>query len=534
MASWSGDDTRPRFELSEVHDDGSTRAEVCSLQEIVGRVGDVALSRRAFWGLSAFVGGGLLAACAPASEQSTAPKATATAAPAVTATSVPAVATTKAPTTSAPASPPAIAVSGTTCNDRLAHGGPVIAVALSPDGTLVASVGPATSGAAGSGSAVKLWRASDGTLLQTLKGREDPCALAFSPDGQVVAAGGANGTVYLWKTADGGALRELSWQPSSNTPVSALAFSPDGKLLAATDVQGRVGIWDATTGDWKRSLSDGTLSVLLSLAFSPDGKVLAVGTVYPGIVRFWDVADGARRSEQAMDEIVLSLAWSPDGRRVAVGGVRKVFLLDATTGKPAGAIDLAGTEPGASSLAFAKNGASIFVGQGDGGLGIGAIGGTSTASAAHTAGPTKLALDRGGTRLVTAGGDGRIRLWDIATTVRSIERCFADPSVPASGQLETVYGTTDANGVKRTYNIACGAPIPPAASCTCNCVPSLRAGSTPAPSIVPVRVTTTIPRSPVPAPAPPQGGSVPGGSYCTCNKVCTCVPVRKYCFVMWR
>ena len=76
--------------------------------------------------------------------------------------------------------------------------------------------------------------------------------------------------------------------------VAALAFQPDGKVLAAGDYNGLVRFWDTSTGrEIGRPLPQG--EIVLSLAYSPDGKMLAVGlandhTGKPGI-RLWDTSD---------------------------------------------------------------------------------------------------------------------------------------------------------------------------------------------------------------------------------------------------
>ena len=69
---------------------------------------------------------------------------------------------------------------------------------------------------------------------------------------------------------------------------------------------------------------------------------------------------------------------------------------------------------------------------------------------------------------------------------------------------------SDSYGQTITYTLPCGSPIPPGAVCTCNCVPG---------SYVPSRPKSSRSRS------RSRSG---GGSYCSCNKVCTCVPVY-YC-----
>ena len=100
--------------------------------------------------------------------------------------------------------------------------------------------------------------------------------------------------------------------------VAALAFQPDGKVLAAGDFNGLVRLWDTSTGrEIGRPLPQG--EIVLSLAYSPDGKMLAVGlandhTGKPG-VRLWDTGHAARIGELLPSTArVTRIEFRPDGR----------------------------------------------------------------------------------------------------------------------------------------------------------------------------------------------------------------------------
>jgi WD40 repeat protein len=144
-------------------------------------------------------------------------------------------------------------------------------------------------------------------------------AFAFSPDGRCFATGShpahATGEVRVWDAGTG----RLRFPPIPHTNyVAALAFRPDGKVLAAGDFSGQVRLWDVSTGrEIGRPMPQG--EIVSSLAYSPDGRVLAVGLANDHTgkagVRLWDT-----RTRQPIGELLPStsrvrrIAFRPDGR----------------------------------------------------------------------------------------------------------------------------------------------------------------------------------------------------------------------------
>lgn len=269
------------------------------------------------------------------------------------------------------------------------HGGPVRALAVSPDGRLALSGSFDTSAI--------LWDVSAGRLVAQWRGHDNAVnAAAALPDGRF-ATGGEDGRILIWHAGgadpdmrieghdgpvaslavppDGAHLASASWDGTARitvlatgetrllarhrAPLNAVAFLPDGGAIATGGHDGTILI-AALDGSLRRSIDTG--QPVAGLVVAPDGEIVAGGA--DGKLRFF-AADGSAAGElAATDTPIIAVALAPDGRRLAAAGIRGAIAL---VDRPSRRLERVVVGPGLPvwSLAFRPGADEVLSGGGD-------------------------------------------------------------------------------------------------------------------------------------------------------------------------
>ncbi len=285
-------------------------------------------------------------------------------------------------------------------------------LAATSDGRMLVSVGR--------DGRVCFWRLPSGKPTAVIEGHEEQIlALALSTNGKLLATGGGEGVIRTWRLPDGKLLKTLKGHKGA---VSTLVLGNDGNLLASGSADGTIRLWRLPGGK-----AAGTLEAhwnnqgdgLLALAISPDGELLASAGV-DGSIQLWSLPAGRElKTMKFHTGCAYSLAISPDGRLLAsAGGEYAVQLWRLPGGKLIKTLE--GHVQEDACLIMSKDG-KLLAGSSQGGWGPDHMVRVWSLHrrpwqpprllSGHTRTVASLALSPDGTMLASGDDEGRIRIW---------------------------------------------------------------------------------------------------------------------------
>ncbi|RPI78637.1 MAG: WD40 repeat domain-containing protein [Desulfobacteraceae bacterium] len=394
-----------------------------------------------------------------------------------------------------------------------AHLYEVPALVFSPDGTWLVS--------GGTDKNIKIWSLPEAQWSKTLLPQSAAVTcLAFSRDGALLAAGCEDGSLTLWSFPEGRLLKALSGHTDK---IVSLAFSADSGLLASGSGDHTIRIWSVLSGAELNKTIDYSAKSF-PCAFKPGEAILFFGTGYS--VESWQI-----RSPKPVIFSTgnpLSLTFSPDGRFLAIGSENKkiVFWLLPS---PFPLLELTDRADAIRELFWSANGKIVYrTGQKTWRILEIPMEKLNELAAKRDdfflphmvkdmikdkeliSVPGTVTISPDGQWIAAGGNDGTVRLFDAPG--REWTACLFDPAaVPPDKKMNQFLKKTAAGRTTRVTQ-PCATALPPDAVCACHCV-----AGTYVPPVAPAGSGTgSGPRT-----------TTPGGrSYCSCNQVCTCVPIK--------
>jgi len=303
------------------------------------------------------------------------------------------------------------------------HSSKVTALAYSPDGRLLAS--------GSEDKTVKIWEASTGREIRTLYGHTwKVTAVAFSPDSQMLASASWDRTVRIWNVRTG---KELIRLEGHTDLVTAICFSRDGSVLASIADDKTVRIWETATGKQIQLIETEKFPVdqLIesisgkALAFSPTADVLAFGAADGRSVILYDykASKSIRRILPTTNyrAYLQTIVFTPDGKRLITGSQGQIGIWDAVTGAKLSELPSSQDFGGLWSVAVGGKGKLLAgVASDRGGVWNLVTGQKINEFKVPTGGRQySVALSPDGKTVVTGGDDPeRIQLWSVASGKR--------------------------------------------------------------------------------------------------------------------
>src|SRR6476646_8758173 len=291
------------------------------------------------------------------------------------------------------------------------------------------------------------------TASAQLRGHGGPVrALAISPDGQTAVTGSFDSTAIRWSLTRNAAEQVLRFHADA---VNAVVLLRDGRAATA-GADGRIAIWTAGNAQ-PDAVLEGHSAPIVALAVSPDGATLASAS-WDQTVRLWPLAGGAARVLEGHTQNVNGVAFEPDGRAlVSVSYDQSVRIWPRSGGPPT----VVAMPSPLNAVAIGSNG-EIAAGGADGRLYF--LAGDGSRAGDVAAGPRpviSLAISPDGALAAAASIGGSVAVIDRKT--RELARTLVGPGLPVWSVAfmpdSRTLLTGGADNIIRRWNAATGEPV---------------------------------------------------------------------------
>jgi WD40 repeat protein len=268
-------------------------------------------------------------------------------------------------------------------------------------------------GGTGTDHTVHVWDVDTGTPLSTLGMDDAVLSVAFSADGRLIAAGGADGTARVWTVA-GGLPLAVFRHPSGvsrGDDVQLVSFSPDGTRLLTVGGDRFARVFDVTHPE-RSPLLLNHRDPVNNARFSHDGKLIATAGAN-NLVRVWAADSGEEKFSLEGIGRVNDLAFSPDDTMLATAGgndtIGRVWNLKRQTSIAI----ITAHKSGLTSVSFSPDGLSVVTTGRDGRAYIARTDGgfIQAQLLSHRGAVNAAAYSPEGDLVATAGADGLARVW---------------------------------------------------------------------------------------------------------------------------
>jgi WD40 repeat protein len=270
---------------------------------------------------------------------------------------------------------------------------------------------------------VRIWDTTSKQLKTALAPQASAIlSLSFSPDGKMLASGTSDGSVALWDLSTN---QQSPARLAHRMAVRSISYSPDGTTLATAGDDGTIKLWDVAI-ERPRTVFPGSQSVGWNLAFSPDSSELAFShdslDDTDDSVKIWDVKRGAvrlsLRGTSNRFGAFIGMAYSPDGKSFAASYYHGMRLWDPSTGRETAEFPTPSSpSPGATawSVAYSPDGQMLVSADGNGDIRLWEVstGKKRQVLQGHVGIVYCVRFSDDGTTLASGGEDRTVRLWDV-------------------------------------------------------------------------------------------------------------------------